>query len=65
MGTIITAVAVLEIQSEMEAVATSMPSSRRFGSVPMARMMCSATRRWSLHCSMAAPMAMPPRNRKM
>ncbi|WPB79478.1 hypothetical protein KYC5002_10010 [Archangium violaceum] len=37
MGTIITAVAVLESPRETEAVATSMPSSRRWGAGPMAR----------------------------
>ena len=45
MGSIMTAVAVFEIQSEMPAVATSIPKSRRLGRVPMARMMSSATRR--------------------
>jgi hypothetical protein len=65
IGIIMTAVAVLEIHIETAAVETSMPRSRRLGSVPMARMMWTAMRRCRPHCSMPAPMVMPPRKRKM
>lgn len=65
MGIIITAVAVFEIHIETAAVDTSIPNSKRRGSVPMARMMMSATRRCRPHCSIAAPRVIPPRNKKM
>jgi hypothetical protein len=58
-------VAVFEIQSEMNAVATSVPARRCRGSLPMRFMMFSAIRRWRSHCCMAAAIPIPPANRKM
>jgi hypothetical protein len=65
IGNIIAAVAVFEIQSETDAVASSSPNSRRLGSVPTTRITASAMRRCRFHCCMAAAMPIPPRNRKM
>jgi hypothetical protein len=65
IGTIITAVAVFEIHIETAAVAISMPSRSCLGSVPTACSTRSATRRCRPVCSIAAPIAMPPRNKKM
>ena len=65
IGSIIVAVAVFEIHSEMKAVAARKPNSRRRGSVPIARMITSAMRRCRFHCCIAAAMHMPPRNKKM
>ncbi len=65
IGTIITAVAVFEIHRLTAAVATSIPSSSRFGSVPTRRMISSAILRCRFHCSIAPPIAIPPMKRKM
>ena len=65
MGIIMAAVAVLEIHSEMKAVAPRMPASSRRGSLPTRSMIPRAIRRWRFHCCMAAAIPMPPAKRKM
>jgi hypothetical protein len=65
MGTIMIAVAVLEIHIERKAAATMNPRMSRRGPPPMRRMMTRAMRRWSPHRSMARAIMKPPMNRKM
>ena len=60
IGTMITAVAVLETNAEIRAEAAMRPSTICAGFVPTARMVSSATRRCRLAFSVARPRMTPP-----
>jgi hypothetical protein len=59
------AVAVLEIQREMNAVAIITPSTSRRGLVPTREMMARAIRRCRFQRSIAPAIRKPPRKRKI
>ena len=65
MGTIITAVAVLEIHMERKAAASMKPSTIRAGPPPTAWMMPRAMRRWRFHLSIVRAIMKPPMKRTM
>jgi hypothetical protein len=65
IGTIIIAVAVLEIHIEINAVAVINPRIRRRGEVPAMRIICRAIRWCRFHRSIERAMIKPPRNRKI
>ena len=64
MGTMITAVAVLDTQAEIIAEATIRPRTICAGRVPTVRMVKSAMRRCRLLFSVARPRITPPITRK-
>jgi hypothetical protein len=65
IGSIITAVAVLETHMLMRAVASMNPAINRRGLVPTIAIVTSAMRAWSPLRCMASPSIRPPANRKM
>ena len=65
MGTIIMAVAVLDIHMDKNAAAAMNPSTILEGPPPMRRMIKSAMRRCNCHFSMVKAIIKPPMNRKI
>ena len=64
-GSIMMAVAVLEIHMERKAAASMKPSTIRAGPPPTERMTHRAMRRWTSHFSMVRAIMKPPRKRTM
>ena len=62
IGTIMTAVAVLETHIDRNAAATMKASTIRDGPPPMVRMILSAIRRCRFHFSMVRAIMKPPKN---
>ncbi len=65
MGTIMIAVAVLEIHMERKAAAIMKPRTRRVGPPPIRRMTHNAMRLCSRHFSMVTAIMKPPIKRKI
>ena len=65
MGTIMMAVAVLEIHMERNAAATMKPRMMRDGPPPIRRMIHSAIRLCSRHFSIVTAIMKPPMKRKI